>query len=128
METRYTLDRPSVREELDAPILFRQSRDDRDDRRVQNLGDYRRGDQSIIRRDLGDGGPPRSETSREVALFPSDGRPHEYFLPGERISREVITADIGRYLGPEATCRAFVNREARIIPAFRLKPLRLTEF
>ena len=35
---------------------------------------------------------------------PVSTRLNTYFLPGEGISREVIQADICRYLGPDATC------------------------
>ena len=35
---------------------------------------------------------------------PTSGRLTSYFLPGEGISREVIQADICRYLGADATC------------------------
>ena len=31
--------------------------------------------------------------------------PQQWFLPGEGIAREVITADIQRYLGPDALVR-----------------------
>ena len=42
------------------------------------------------------------------------GRPaptNDYFLPGEDISREVITADICRYLGPDALVRPYRHQD-----------------
>ena len=35
----------------------------------------------------------------------ADQRQNEYFIPGDGISREVITADICRYLGADALVR-----------------------
>jgi hypothetical protein len=42
---------------------------------------------------------------------PSSGRLTAYFLPSDGISREVIQADICRYLGMDATCMPTRNRE-----------------
>lgn len=48
-----------------------------------------------------------------VVSVPEPGQPRstysEYFLPGEGIEREVIQAEICRYLGQDATCRPGKN-------------------
>lgn len=46
---------------------------------------------------------------------PGQARPsyNEYFLPGEGIEREVIQAEICRYLGQDATCRPGKDRDVR---------------
>ncbi|OHW97813.1 transcription factor [Colletotrichum incanum] len=46
-------------------------------------------------------GPPASSAS----AAPSSGRSNEYFVPRDGIDREVITADICRYLGNDALVR-----------------------
>ncbi|OLN86132.1 hypothetical protein CCHL11_05227 [Colletotrichum chlorophyti] len=48
-------------------------------------------------------GPPPSGSSGSAA--PSSGRSNEYFVPRDGIDREVITADICRYLGNDALVR-----------------------
>lgn len=45
-------------------------------------------------------GPPPSASSA-----PQSGRSNEYFVPRDGIDREVITADICRYLGNDALVR-----------------------
>lgn len=53
----------------------------------------------------------RSEKHREREnegrrqMPPPTGRSHEYFVPKDGIDREVITADICRYLGNDALVR-----------------------
>lgn len=49
-------------------------------------------------------------------------RPNDYFLPGEDINREVIQADICRYLGSDATVRPYTHQDGRqgyLIRAYR---------
>ncbi|KAH0422444.1 transcription factor [Colletotrichum camelliae] len=48
------------------------------------------------------GAPPSGSSS---AAPPSSGRSNEYFVPRDGIDREVITADICRYLGNDALVR-----------------------
>lgn len=50
-------------------------------------------------------GGGRDRDRRERPTERSGGRYNEYFLPGEGISREVIQADICRYLGNDALVR-----------------------
>ena len=52
-------------------------------------------------------GDPRDSRSRPEELSPRQAPTNDYFLPGEDISREVITADICRYLGPDALVRPY---------------------
>lgn len=47
------------------------------------------------------------------------GRQNEYFIPGDGISREVIQADICRYLGNDALVRPG-NHSVRLLPFFFL--------
>lgn len=57
------------------------------------------------------------QTTREFR-----SKPNEYFLPGEDISREVIRADICRYLGSDATVRPYTHTDGRqgyLIQAYR---------
>jgi hypothetical protein len=49
----------------------------------------------------------RDSRSRPEEISPRQGPRNDYFLPGEEISREVITADICRYLGPDALVRPY---------------------
>lgn len=51
----------------------------------------------------------------------SSGRTNQYFIPGEGIIREVIQADICRYLGNDALVRpgAYQGREGFFITAYR---------
>lgn len=43
-------------------------------------------------------------------------RTNEYFVDGEGISREVIQADICRYLGNDALVRTGTNQQVRLPP------------
>ncbi|KAJ4993591.1 dual specificity mitogen-activated protein kinase kinase 1 [Stagonosporopsis vannaccii] len=45
-----------------------------------------------------------SGEQQEGLPSPSTSRQHLWFVPGDGIAREVIVADIQRYLGPEALC------------------------
>lgn len=45
------------------------------------------------------------------------GRQNEYFIPGDGISREVIQADICRYLGNDALVRPG-NHGVRLLSSF----------
>ncbi|KAF7514407.1 hypothetical protein GJ744_000177 [Endocarpon pusillum] len=54
---------------------------------------------------------------------PTSGRLTAYFLPGENISREVIQADICRYLGADATCMPARNREG--VPGYMIRAYRM---
>jgi hypothetical protein len=42
-------------------------------------------------------------------LMPTMSRANQWFVPGDGIAREVITADIQRYLGPDALVRPGVG-------------------
>jgi hypothetical protein len=53
----------------------------------------------------------RDARSRPEEIAPRQGPRNEYFLPGEDISREVITADICRYLGPDALVRPYRHQD-----------------
>lgn len=76
---------------------FASSRDARDLREI-------RGSRDLYERDeMMDIDPPLSS-----------GRLTTYFLPGDGISREVIQADICRYLGADATCMPYRNREVSL--------------
>ena len=52
---------------------------------------------------------PRDTSSRDEPKFEplTSGSLTSYFFRGEGISREVVEADICRYLGPDALCRAY---------------------
>ncbi|KAI9871861.1 MAG: hypothetical protein M1830_002367 [Pleopsidium flavum] len=67
----------------------RESRDPRDPRDPRDVRDVRDARDPRDGPDAGDPGPRRAE----------------YFVPGDGISREVIQADICRYLGPDALIR-----------------------
>jgi hypothetical protein len=54
---------------------------------------------------------PREARSRAEEIAPRQGPTNDYFLPGEDISREVITADICRYLGPDALVRPYRHQD-----------------
>jgi hypothetical protein len=41
--------------------------------------------------------------------MPTMSRANQWFVPGDGIAREVITADIQRYLGPDALVRPGVG-------------------
>lgn len=56
-----------------------------------------------------DGG--REARFRPEEIPPRQGPTNDYFLPGEDISREVITADICRYLGPDALVRPYTHQD-----------------
>jgi hypothetical protein len=49
----------------------------------------------------------RESRSRPEEISPRQGPTNDYFLPGDGISRDVITADICRYLGPDALVRPY---------------------
>lgn len=76
----------------------------------------------------GDG--PRREEYREPAggrgeyREPAQGTPNfRWWIPAEGIRRDVIQADIQRYLGPEALVRTGEGRDAdRVCTAFALRP------
>lgn len=67
-------------------------------------------------RDARDVRDPRDVYGRdEMDIDPPTSRPStSYFLPGEGISREVIQADICRYLGADATCLPARNRDVSL--------------
>ena len=44
-------------------------------------------------------------TSPSLSVLAMAARHNQWFVPGEGIAREVITADIQRYLGPDALVR-----------------------
>jgi hypothetical protein len=49
--------------------------------------------------------PERERSERESRTIPAASRKNEYFLPKEGIDREVLTADLCRYLGNDALVR-----------------------
>ena len=53
----------------------------------------------------------RDPRSRPEEISPRPAPTNDYFLPGEDISREVITADICRYLGPDALVRPYRHQD-----------------
>jgi hypothetical protein len=53
----------------------------------------------------------RDPRSRPEEVSPRPAPTNDYFLPGEDISREVITADICRYLGPDALVRPYRHQD-----------------
>jgi hypothetical protein len=62
----------------------------------------------VVTRDHRDSRPrPEEISSRPAPTNPTN----DYFLPGEDISREVITADICRYLGPDALVRPYRHQD-----------------
>lgn len=74
---------------------------ERDRQRDRERGDRERGDRDRGERDRE---RDREATPRAGASL-SSVRKNEYFVPKEGIDREVITADICRYLGPDALVR-----------------------
>lgn len=54
------------------------------------------------------------------------GRQNEYFIPGDGISREVIQADICRYLGNDALVRPG-NHSVRLLSPFDSQSNSLTD-
>lgn len=71
--------------------------------------------------------PDRMDYTRDGRSDPQTtgefrSKPNEYFLPSEDISREVIQADICRYLGGDATVRPYTHTDGRqgyLIKAYR---------
>ena len=59
-------------------------------------------------------GDTRDSRSRPEDISPRPAQTNSYFLPGEDISREVITADICRYLGPDALVRPYQHQDVGI--------------
>jgi hypothetical protein len=53
----------------------------------------------------------RDARSRPEEISSRPAPTNDYFLPGEDISREVITADICRYLGPDALVRPYRHQD-----------------
>jgi hypothetical protein len=71
---------------------------------------------------------PRGDSPGAAPSRPSQrgeensSRDQEYFLPGEDINREVVQADICRYLGNDATVRPYQHPDGRqgyIIRSYR---------
>ena len=126
-ETRYLQDTRRLRGELDDPRILSRRRGDADEGEVQDEQRYRRIDQPSIRDDVVDQGPQRFHYPRDPAPSIVDSRMTSYFLPQEGINFEVIRANIVRYLGPDATLRPRVNREARTTQIHSLPRLGLTK-
>jgi hypothetical protein len=70
---------------------------------------------------------PRDARSRQEEIPPRQGPTNDYFLPGEDISREVITADICRYLGPDALVRPYRHADVSRSNSFDLAMLSLKQ-
>lgn len=49
------------------------------------------------------------------------GRKNQYFVPGEGIAREVITADICKYLDNDATVRPFNYQVKPLITSLAIR-------
>ncbi len=90
-----------------------QSRQDRDGKDLEEQ-EYRRSERSSIRNDLVEPASLHLDNSRDPRLPPEPTRMRTYFLPSEGISLEIIQANLGKYLGQEATLRSHTNREARV--------------
>lgn len=59
-------------------------------------------------------------------LLTMSSRMNQWFVPGEGIAREVITADIQRYLGPDALVRPGSGTgEYEVRPSCRPQPARV---
>ncbi len=97
------------REPRDTRDNARDSRDPRDarDPRDRDARDFRDPRESF--RDAPDAGDPVPRRA-------------EYFVPGDGISREVIQADICRYLGPDALIRPMEYNVCRPTSASRMPP------
>ena len=54
---------------------------------------------------------PRDVQDPRSPPVDSTSRQNEYFLPGEDINREVITADICKYLGRDALVRPYIHQD-----------------
>ena len=101
---RHFRDRPDERE-----VRPRDALDEREPRRIETRDpdrmDYTRDGRSDLR------------TTREFR-----SKLNDYFLPGKDINREVIQADICRYLGGDATVRPSTHPDGRqgyLIKAYR---------
>ena len=109
-DTRETRDTRDIRDTRD-PRDNAYGRDPRmpvdpNDRRTADVGrdlarDTRTAPPVVTRGDIRD---PRS---RPEEIPPRQAPTNDYFLPEDDISREVITADICRYLGPDALVRPY---------------------
>jgi hypothetical protein len=89
------------------PKLVDQRREGIDDRRER--GGYGRLDQPSI---LTDPRMPPSVNNPQGLELPALS---DYFLPAEGISRGVIQDEICKYLGSDATCRPYRNREVSYV-------------
>jgi hypothetical protein len=74
--------------------------------------------------------PVVTREQREIRLRPEEissrqAPTNDYFLPGEDISRDVITADICRYLGPDALVRPYRHQDVSNFKSCELAMLNL---
>jgi hypothetical protein len=60
----------------------------------------------------------RDSRARPEEISPRPAPTNDYFLPGEDISRDVITADICRYLGADALVRPYRHQDVSIPNSF----------
>ena len=65
--------------------------------------------------------PPVATRERTRDEEPRDGpRTNEYFLPGDGINRDVVTADICKYLGPDTLIKPYKHKDVSVIIIKRL--------
>jgi hypothetical protein len=112
-EMRRSQDSRAPTAEMDDPRRLSRSKEDWGDRRDRDEQGYRKTGQSSIREAVMEPNLPDFDGPHNSTLSGSGSRSHKYFLPREGINHEVIVASIGKYLGPETTCRQGLNREAR---------------
>ncbi len=94
--------------------LFSPNKEGRDEKNLEDEQEYRRSERSGIRNDMVEQASLHLDRSRDPRLPPAPTRMRTYFLPSEGISPEIIQANLGQYLGQEATFRSQTNPEARI--------------
>ena len=69
--------------------------------------------------------PVRPSVRQAEEVSSQQNLTNDYFLPGDDISREVITADICRYLGPDALVRPYRHSDVSSSNTFDLALLSL---
>lgn len=112
-QARYRQDTRRPRSERNDPGFSSQNRGGRDGRNLEDEQEYPRIERLSIRNDMVEQAPGHLDNSRDPRPQPATTRMPTYFLPSEGISTEIIHANLGKYLGGEATFRPHTNREAR---------------
>jgi hypothetical protein len=126
-------DARQLKDDLVDPRHANWGRDEREIRELQGGRGYGRDAALSSRNDVIGQGTSRLDYQRDsTSAMPA--RTTTYFLPAEGISPEVLQAELGNYLGPEASWRFTTSREARtqvqrlwaqvdwIVGRFRLPP------